>query len=209
MSYKPEDFFISVMEFFAILMPGALLTFLWLDNGIRLFKETLPFPPGQASLWIAFFVSSYILGHLLHHIGGILDKLIYDKLYVKRWKRRKGEEQLLTKTHEIMKKTLQDDASMTSAFSWASSFVRAHNKYAANELERGGAESKFFRSLVFVSAIAAIKFFINSSPDTGISALALFIFALWRFCDRRWNSAQLTYEYFILLHDYSNNKRNA
>lgn len=209
MSYKPADFFIGVMELFAILMPGALLTFLWLDYGNKLLQNLLPSPPGQAILWIAFFVSSYVLGHLLHHVGGLLDKWIYDKFYVNRWKRRKGEERLLTKTREMMKQTLQDDACMTSAFSWAASFVRAHNEYAANELERGGADSKFFRSLALVSAVAAIRFFIESSPETGLVALVLLIFSLWRFCDRRWNNTQLTYEYFILLHGDIKTDRNA
>jgi hypothetical protein len=121
MSYKPADFFIGVMEFFAVLMPGALLAFLWLDAGRGLFEGPLPSLPGPGSRWIAFFVSSYILGHLLHHVGELLDTWVYDRIYVKCWKRRKGEERLLTKTREIMKATLQNDASMTNAFSWAAS----------------------------------------------------------------------------------------
>lgn len=200
MSYKPADFYIGVMEFFSILMPGALLTFLWLDFGARLFGGG-PLPPlsGPASRWIAFIVASYVLGHLLHHVGGLLDKWIYDKLYVKRWKRRKGEERLLTKAREVVEGTLGADATMTSTFSWAASFVRAHNAAAANEIERGGADSKFFRSLALVAAAATAKFAAAALPTAAIAALLLLAFAVWRFCDRRWNNVQLTYEYFVML----------
>lgn len=42
MSYKPTDFFIGVMEFFTIIMPGALLAFLLLDYGKSVFGMLLP-----------------------------------------------------------------------------------------------------------------------------------------------------------------------
>ena len=199
MSYKPTDFFIGVMEFFAILMPGALLAFLLTDWGTPLFGDLLPALPGAAGKWIAFLIISYVLGHLLHHLGGIIDKWIYGRLYVKQWKRRKGEERLLTKTRELMDKELGKDANMTNAFSWAASYVRVHNAAAASELERGGAESKFFRSLAFVAVVAMVLFASKSSLLATLGALILLVFSLWRFCDRRWKNVQLTYEYFIML----------
>src|SRR5215217_2935744 len=110
MSYNPADFFLGVMDFFAILMPGALFAFLLLDRGKSIFGGLLPSLPGTAAKWIAFLVVAYVLGHLLHHVGSFLDKWIYDRLYVKRWKRKGGEERLLTKTRELMEKQLGNDA---------------------------------------------------------------------------------------------------
>ncbi len=200
MSYKPTDFFLGVMEFFAILMPGAILTFLLLDYGTALFGVLLPSLPGASAKWVAFGVASYILGHLLHHVGGIfLDEWIYDKLYVKKYKRRKGKERLLTKTRELMKEKLGDDAQMTGAFSWAGSFVRAHNASASGETERLGADSKFFRSLSLVALAGMVLFAAEKSGLASGGALLLFVFSLWRFCDRRWKNTKLTYEYFIML----------
>jgi len=199
MNYKPADFFIGVMEFFAILMPGAMLAFLLIDCGTLLFGNSLPSLPGTAGKWIAFLVASYVLGHLLHHLGGILDKWIYDRLYVKQWKRRNGEERLLTRTRELMQEALGNDANMTSAFSWAGSFVRVHSDAAASELERGGADSKFFRSLSLVAIVAVVLLVSRCSFLAAGGAFVLFAFSLWRFCDRRWKASQLTYEYFILL----------
>ncbi len=158
MSYKPTDFFIGVMDFFAIIMPGALLAFLLLERGASLFGGLLPPLTGTAANWVAFLVISYILGHLLHHLGGVLDKHIYDKFYVKKWKRKCGEERLLTLTRDLMEEQLKADAKITSAFSWAGSYVRVQSDAAASELERGGAESKFFRSLSLVALVALVLF---------------------------------------------------
>jgi hypothetical protein len=87
---------------------------------------------------------------------------------------------------------------MTSAFSWAGSFVRAHSEPAAGELERGGADSKFFRSLFLVAVLAGVLFVCKSIPVV-LCAGALAAFSLWRYFDRRWKNSQLTYEYFIML----------
>lgn len=199
MHYKPADFFLGVMEFFAILMPGALLTFLMIDWGAPLFGVLLPRLPGTTAKWLAFAVSSYVLGHLLHHLGAILDKWIYDNLYVKKWKRRRGEERLLVKTRELMNEALGTDAQMTSAFSWATSFVRLNSDAAATELERGGADSKFFRSLSIVALVAMALFLAKGEWVACGGAFPLLVFSLWRFCGRRWTNSQLTYEYFIML----------
>jgi hypothetical protein len=207
-SYKPADFFIGVMDFFSILMPGAVLTFLLLSWGTPLFGGLLPPPPGAAGKWIAFIVVSYVMGHLLHHIGGVLDKWMYDRLYVKKWKRRAGEEKLLRRTRELMRKELRNDADITSAFSWASSYVRTQSDAANSELERGGADSKFFRSLSLVSLVAAASFASNASLLATGGALLLFAFSLWRFCDRRWKNSQLTYQYFIMIKLAEDEKMN-
>lgn len=206
MTYKPTDFFVGVMEFFAIIMPGALLAFLLLDYGKSVFGILLPTLSGTAEKWAAFLVIAYVFGHLLHHIGGIFDKYIYDKFYVKKWKRKKGKERLLTRTCDLIKAELGHDINMTSAFSWAGSYVRVHSAAAASELERGGADSKFFRSLSFVALVAVVLFASKSLLLATGCALLLFAFSIWRFCDLRWKNSQRTYEYFIMLKMAENTK---
>jgi hypothetical protein len=198
-SFKPADFFLGVMEFFAILMPGVLLTFLLLSWRTPLFGDLLPPLPGTAGKWIAFLVVSYVLGHLLHHVGGVLDTAIYDKLYVNMWKRKCGEERLLTRAKELKKQALGNDNQMVNTFSWAAAYVRTHNGAAGNELERGGADSKFFRSLSLVSLVALAAFALEFSLLATVGALLLLAFSLWRFCILRWKNTQLTYQYFIML----------
>ena len=194
MNAKPADFFFGLVDFFAVLMPGILSTYLIKDWGVSLFGNMLPVFPNETSKWIAFLVASYVIGHLLHHLGSFIDKSVYDNLYIK-WMRRKGEEKLLVKTRAIMKDMLGDDSDMTSAFSWAGSYVRVRSDEAARELDRGGADSKFFRSLAIVAFIAVFIF----TSYALIVAILLLFFSLLRYCDRRWKNCQLTYEYFVLL----------
>jgi hypothetical protein len=79
-SFEPQKFFIGLIDFFSILLPGAFLTFL-----LRIRIEELP-PIHErlerlegAKAWAAFLVASYLLGHLAFLLGSWLDEL-YDWL---------------------------------------------------------------------------------------------------------------------------------
>src|SRR5260370_550536 len=64
MDYKPGDFFIGVIDFFGILLPGAVLLFLrgqWLSQILGL----------NQTMWVVFFFASYVLGHFLVGAGGV------------------------------------------------------------------------------------------------------------------------------------------
>jgi hypothetical protein len=70
---------------------------------------------------------------------------------------------------------------------------------AAAEIERRSAESKFFRSLAPVSLCAAVVLLTKGNATIGALAVLVAGFSLWRYADRRWYAAQLTYEYYLLL----------
>jgi hypothetical protein len=196
---KPGDFFISLADFFAIVLPGAIFTFIlwWLMEWWR--PEGLPALSSSAPWWIVFLVTSYVFGHLLHQLGSLLDK-VYDKWYIPKLKRKKGkEERLLTLTREVMRGVLGKDAAMTNAWNWATSYTRIHSDAAGRELERVGAESKFFRSLVLVLLFASLALAAREHWLWAGLALVLAGFSCWRFFVRRWSATQLAYEYFILL----------
>jgi hypothetical protein len=81
---KPTDFFIGLIDFFAVLLPGAILAYLlllfpWNEQLKDVLREHLSDP---AAGWAAFLVMAYVLGHLLHHLGGFLDDWIYDSWFV-------------------------------------------------------------------------------------------------------------------------------
>ena len=77
MSFDPQKFFIGLMDFFSILLPGALLTYLLMDElgpvilGDRYAKLL------NAEAWAAFLFASYLFGHLVFLLGSWLDEL-YD-----------------------------------------------------------------------------------------------------------------------------------
>lgn len=72
---KPGDFFIGVVDFFAILLPGVIAAGL-----LALRLNFVPAHP-EALFWVALFVGGYLIGHLLHAVGSILDPLLYDPVF--------------------------------------------------------------------------------------------------------------------------------
>jgi len=74
MNFNPQQFFIGLMDFFSVLLPGALLT--WL-----LMTEVGPVVLGDryakldgAQAWTAFLFASYLFGHLVFLLGSWLDE---------------------------------------------------------------------------------------------------------------------------------------
>ena len=87
---KPGDFLLGVLDFFAILLPGSLATWLVAQyvsgNALRaalsfgIIDATIT--PNSWAMGAAFLLSSYTFGHFLFMAGGQLDP-IYD-----RWRER-------------------------------------------------------------------------------------------------------------------------
>ena len=72
MTFGTQKFFIGLMDFFSILLPGVLLT--WLVMGIA---GMVVLGGGYATLigvpgWAAFLLASYLLGHLVFLLGSWL-----------------------------------------------------------------------------------------------------------------------------------------
>jgi hypothetical protein len=202
MDAKPSDFFVGAMDFFAILVPGALVAFIlepWATANV--FGSVLPELDTDAKAWVAFVIASYVLGHLLHHFGSILD-LTYDRFYTG-LKRRHGDERLLTMTKELMGKDLGTKENLPSAYYWAGSFVRLKSATAAIELDRSGGDSKFFRSLCLVALFSVLLALWRKDNVSAFAALVIALFSWLRFTKRRWDTTQRTYEYFILLRQIS------
>src|SRR5437764_10093012 len=77
MDFEPQKLFIGLMDFFSILLPGALLTYLLMgDVGPVVLGGRYAELAGAAG-WAAFLFASYLLGHLVFLLGSWLDEL-YD-----------------------------------------------------------------------------------------------------------------------------------
>jgi hypothetical protein len=80
-SGKPADFFVGLVDFFAILLPGAILTF-WLYKCLEhRGGSLLGFLPDLPEGWVTFAasaISAYVLGHLLFVIGSLCVDPVYD-----------------------------------------------------------------------------------------------------------------------------------
>lgn len=69
MNFEPQKFFIGLMDFFSILLPGALLTYLLMDEvGLALLGNRFC---NLASVEVraAFLFASYLFGYLVFLLG--------------------------------------------------------------------------------------------------------------------------------------------
>jgi hypothetical protein len=220
---KPSDFFIGVVDFFAVLLPGAALVYLLQPLVLTSApKAWLPTAPTQA--WVMFLVLAYIAGHLLHALGSwLLDKYIYGKLYLPRFRSSHARAAKLAKDPSALRKdthaaetllarvclTTEIDSTGTNYYDWCLSDVRVRSPAGATEVDRLQADSKFFRSMVFVFLVAALVSFREAALWVSVGALALTMFALWRFCDLRWTATKRVYEYYLLLERRTRESRSA
>lgn len=87
---KPGEFFVGLLEFFAILLPGAIaVAVLGPRLGPQVLGPLVPVPGSQAERWAMVLVASYAVGSLLFHIGSGLDPL-YDRVRKARYARAKA-----------------------------------------------------------------------------------------------------------------------
>jgi hypothetical protein len=222
---KPSDFFIGVIDFFAVLLPGAALVYLFrplIVAGIPM--PWLPATPTQG--WVAFLVLAYIAGHLLHAIGSwVLDDYIYGKIYLPRWRpphsRAKewitegdsaglrGDSEAAATLLARVYLTTKANPQGTNYYDWCLADVRLNSPAGATEVDRVQADSKFFRSMVFVFLVAALISCGETRAWVSAATAALAIFAIWRFCELRWSATKRVYEYYLLLHQPSHKSRKA
>lgn len=190
--YKPSDFFIGIIDFFAVLLPGAIFCFIFRDFAQnRIFGPVLPHLNGDPQNWIAFVLSAYLFGHFLLSFGARLDPL-YDKIFLP-YMRRKGDE-LKLRAYTLVKRHPEAKYDLLK---WATAFVRIHSATAAADIDRLDAESKFFRSMVIVLIVLMTSLHADWRLWVGWSGILLL--TLWRYANQRWKRTELTYRYFIIL----------
>jgi hypothetical protein len=201
---KPADFFIGVLDFFSILLPGAMTTwlvtrYLTADDlrGSLAIREG-GVEPGATVLWIAFLVASYTLGHFVFMIGAQLDPL-YD-----RWRERTKPTsrdkafQAAKRLRDAVTPGLADGE--FSVLKWAKVYVLLGGTGARAEIDRLEADSKFFRSLIVVLALLAAHLLLHErAPGLGLGALGLAALSYHRFRDQRWKLTELSYATAVLV----------
>jgi hypothetical protein len=194
MAYKPSDFFVGVMDFFSILLPGALLVFLGREFAAdHIFVAPLPHLRNTAEGWVAFIFASYLVGQFTFLISATFMDRLYDHTYLK-YKRRRGDG-----TFAKAKEMQGANAGIAGALKWANVFVRIHSAAMAEQLDQLEATSKFFRSVTVVLAIFAFRLFLTPRPQAALICVALVLLSFWRFANQRWKFTELAYLCFIQL----------
>ena len=138
-SGKPVDFFVGLVDFFAILLPGAILTF-WVYVCLKCTWRDLAdvLPTEGEKKWVtlaAFAVVAYIVGHLLYAIGSLCLDPLYDW-----WKDNYPPEEW----NELKRKAAKEQ----SDFKMMETYLRVWSAGATAEMERLEADQKFFRGVI-------------------------------------------------------------
>ena len=193
MAYKPGDFFLGVIDFFGIVVPGAVMLFL---DGPRL-REALNFqlPTDSVQQWTVFLVGSYVLGHFLLGAGVPLNHIL--RLY-RPVKRDRSYERVKGSLNAELRGTPEE--ARTDAFYLAYSFVRLKSPAALSEIERQMADYKLFRSLALVFALDLAVNLWGHAWDWRLSLLSiLLVLAAARYCFLLSWTYRITFDYYALL----------
>jgi hypothetical protein len=189
MELKPESFFIGVIDFFSILLPGAVVVYLAkTDLEPILFPNVFSHYTGEAAGWAVFLFASYLSGHFIFLLGSKLDDWVYEKI---RWATPEGQRKRLANGEAEASRTTRwlaskmfgknpdlsleqvlklkesripdiDGKAVINAFQWAKARLMLQCPTALLDVQRFEADSKFFRSLVIVLIVMAIWVSIKS-----------------------------------------------
>lgn len=196
---KPSEFFVGVLDFFAILLPGAIATAI-LAPRLEQFVlgPLIAVPADGAGKWAVFLTFAYFLGHLIFLVGSYID-VSYNVL--RQWLSPYGNESAYQCASRIRDSIIDaGERQALNTFQWSRAVLIAKCPAAAEDVHRLEADSKFFRSLLVVCALSAAAFFIGGGTLQGWIALALVLPCYARYYERRLKSTTQAYIHIITQH---------
>jgi hypothetical protein len=200
---KPNEFYVGILDFFAILLPGAIATAILQPRvGHLVLGPLIAVPATDAGNWAMFLTFAYFLGHLIFLVGSYIDHL-YNTL--RQRLNPYGNESAYQCATRVRDSLIDEgERKALNTYQWARSVLIAKCPSAAEDVHRLEADSKFFRSLLVVCALSAIVFFASGMTRGGIVALALVPPCFIRYYERRLKSTTQAYVHIITLHRLGN-----
>jgi hypothetical protein len=175
MNQKPGDLLLSVIDFFGILIPGAVLAFL--HGNLLLAPLGLSVKALETfSDWIPAFFVSFVLGHFLLGLSVPFNGLAarFPSTVTEAYEK-------AVRAQLTLPAGVKD--TRTNLFYAAFSFVRIHSPEAMAELERQAAEYKMFRSLTLLFLLDIPLCAVSGSLSLArlVASLAIVALAAYRF----------------------------
>ena len=228
MNFEPQKFFIGLVDFFSVLMPGAMLTYVGKDwVAVRLGLAD-GFPLESAEAGLVFLFVSYLLGHFAFLLSSKLDDWVYDPLRAwtdwgqiskrlakgdglsPQWQRRlaasswlfgKNADNAVMQAQWIKARALQHLAaeSAINAFQWTKVRLTKDLPEGLVAVQRFEADSKFFRSFVLVLGVVALFYALQGKWLAAVVSLVGMAPALWRYIDQRFKATQQAYWFAITM----------
>ena len=227
MNFEPQKFFIGLVGFFSVIMPGALLAYLGKDWIARQFLGRGTFPLEGAEMWLVFLFASYLLGHFAFLFGSTLDDLLYNpvreatyagqlrrlargddlspsvlrKAARSSWLFHREPDNALLLTQRLQNTALAPIGGIGSINTYQWSKVRLSKDHPEGLLavERFEADSKFFRSFAVVLCFLLLVLLWQLRFGQAAVCAVLALPALWRYADQRFKATQQAYWFIITL----------
>jgi len=196
---KPSEFFVGVLDLFAILLPGAVATALLKKAAESWdFASLVALPAGEAAEWATFLLVAYALGHLIFQVGSLLEDQ-YEKLR-NPWDA--GDDRNPYRAAEALRDGLltEGERKAIKTFQWARSTLLIQCPAAAQDVHRLEADSKFFRSLFVVGVIATLFLLSPEHAAGGLVTALLSGLCFYLYRKRRAKSIKQACIHVIALH---------
>jgi hypothetical protein len=197
---KLGDFYVGVLDFFSVILPGAIATYLLEPHiGPYVVGPVISKPATEPAGWALFLVSSYFIGHLVFLLASQIDDMFFHKWREKYLPRKPKTPHALSEL--ICEKLVgPEEERGINTFQLVRSMLIAKSPAAAADVHRMEADSKFFRSLIVVAAIAAFAFLDTGQIPLGLASCGVAIACALRYGERRLKSEAQAYRHFVALH---------
>jgi ADP-ribose pyrophosphatase YjhB (NUDIX family) len=218
-----------LMDIFAILLPGALATFLIMDAvGSTVLGSRFGSLQG-AEGWAAFLIASYLSGHVIFLLGAWLDE-VYDRLrrqtlneqiaqLARRgrllpWPARalvwiifkRERDVAVDRAGQLKRRSLGsiDAAKAVNTFQWSKALLALESPASLAVVQRFEADSKFFRSFAVLLLALAVTWPFHQLHQRwrpwGIAVvIALLLLAILRYMEQRYKATNQAYWSVITL----------
>jgi len=207
---KPGDFYVSIVDLFAVIIPGAIATSVLLAAvGNNIPVGVISLPESTVGQWVAFIVTAYLVGQIIFLLGSFLDGLFES---LRKWRLEQGaisaidNDQLYFAVQILKNRTFEDELTPAplNNFQWAKSVLVQEDQNAIAEVNRLEADSKFFRSLSVLSSISIFLIGYNTNDLVGLALIVISIMCFLRYYERRLKSNTLAYLHLLTLYRINN-----
>jgi len=198
MNFKPGDFFLGIVDFLGVLVPGAALVFLEAGWIHRVFGISPLQPP-----WLVFAAAAYFLGHLLLALTELLNRPA-QRLAPRIWSLQQAHDDAVsfeTVCKSVLGKAVTGDTGTN--FHAALSFLRLKHADATAEIDRHMAGYKLLRNLVAVflfDLLLSLPAWRQSPLRLGADLILMLLFFLAFVRMLQWGYL-LAFQYCILIHE--------
>lgn len=209
MNLSPSNFYISIIDLFAILLPGviaSLVIYYFSSDTIDSFLN------GNADkTFFSGFVllfSFYLFGHIISQVSAYLDEWVYDRFKEKVFK----DHKCVKKMMGIRENRYSNEMHPVYVNTYKWSIFKLQKEYpdAAAEVERYMADSKFFRSLFVIMLVLGLVFLFQ--PGIAIKVIVgcfiLAAFSMVRYFKKRRKSTETAYQYIIFTEELNSKTEN-